>query len=263
MPLILIVVVVVGAFFAGNKLVESQNKPVVVEKQATSPTSVSDSDEDTIQCVVGGGKPFKTLRWKCKTYQEQWQTNRQVNQQPQVVQKTSATIDCVGPDGKHFRTTQTECDDFNNAWKNPKQNSNPWGQSVGSPQTSSSSQPLVTCVLSYGTYQLTQSSCDSFKSSDKQTSSLIDCFVYSPCTGQSNTYRVNQDICDYFHRSTNSSCDYLNSLKKLEEISNRRLELTPVQINFPTPVPLKIIQEPTPTCYPVMFPNGAWGFSCD
>ncbi len=34
-------------------------------------------------------------------------------------------------------------------------------------QTGSSAQPLVTCTLSYGTYQLTQSSCDSFKSSDK------------------------------------------------------------------------------------------------
>lgn len=120
----------------------------------------------------------------------------------------STNIDCVGPDGKHLRITQKECDDFNKAWgrttsygENNAQNN----------QNSTQTQPLVTCVLSFGTYQLTQSTCDLFKQNDIQISS-------------DNNY-----------------------LEGLDKIGNTTFQITPINTNIAVPTSPQIIT-PTPKC---------------
>ena len=107
---------------------------------------------------------------------------------------TSRQIECVGPDGVHFKTTQKECDDFNTAWEKPSQN-------TVSPKTSYSSEPLISCVLSYGTFQLTQSSCASFKERDAPLP-LLPVNTYPTleplvaCVLSFGTYQVSQSYCN-------------------------------------------------------------------
>lgn len=103
-------------------------------------------------------------------------------------------IECVGPDGVHFKTTQKECDEFNAAWRNtPKQNT--------SPPPSYSTEPLIPCVLSYGTFQLTQSSCASFKERDTPLPSFPTYSYPTPdplvlCVLSYGTYQVSQSYCN-------------------------------------------------------------------
>lgn len=107
---------------------------------------------------------------------------------------SSIQIECVGPDGVHFKTTQKKCDDFNAAWGKPQ-------QKATSPKTSYSTEPLIPCILSYGTFQLTQSSCTSFKGRDAPLPSFP---TYSyptpeplvPCVLSYGTYQVSQSYCN-------------------------------------------------------------------
>ena len=103
-------------------------------------------------------------------------------------------IECVGPDGVHFKTTQKECNDFNSAWRKPPQN-------APSPKTSYSTEPLIPCVLSYGTFQLTQFSCASFKERDAPLPSYPTYSYPTPeplvlCVLSFGTYQVSQSYCN-------------------------------------------------------------------
>lgn len=79
-------------------------------------------------------------------------------------------VDCQINNTWKVLTTEKCKQDQNAYWKNyynskSAYTSPPTTQTNTIPQITS--EPSVTCVLSYGTFQLTQSSCDSFKSTDK------------------------------------------------------------------------------------------------
>lgn len=186
MPLIVIVMVVIGAFFTGSELVKTQNNPVVIEKVRTlqiptpTPTNPPTPTPANIPQVKG----------------------ESVQREP--------VIDCIGPDGVHFKTSQKECTDFNNAWKKPQPSNTPSVPAQISTQTVTSSEPLVTCVLSYGTYQLTRATCDSWKSTDKpynppQYYSCTLCYsALGICSTYNSLYKTKEE-CDVAQKDLNQS----------------------------------------------------------
>lgn len=202
MPLVVIVMVVIGAFFTGSELVKTQNNPVMIEKvrtlQIPTPTPTNPPTPT----------PTSTPQVKGQFTQ------------------TEPVIDCIGPDGGHLRITKKECDDFNNAWKKSQQNNNLSDQQ-GLIWTNSSSQPLVTCVFSFGTYQLTQSQCkedQDFLEAHRQNAQRL---LEQANKMQEEFKQKNQQIVQ-------------DAFDKMGEISNRKPELPSINVVFPTPVPMKI-----------------------
>lgn len=203
MPLIVIVMVVIGAFFTGSELVKTQNNPAAIEKVRTlqiptpTPTNPPTPTPTNVPQVKG----------------------ESIQRDP--------IIDCVGPDGGHLRITQKECDSFNNAWKKPQPSNTPSVPSQTSTQTVPSSEPLVTCVFSFGTYQLTQSQCkedQDFLEAHKQNAQRL---LEQANRMQEEFKQKNQQIVQ-------------DAFDKMGEISNRKPELPSVNVVFPTPVPMKI-----------------------
>jgi len=85
-------------------------------------------------------------------------TIQRVTTSPQT--KNSNQVTCTGPDGKTLKATQKACDDFNAAWKNsPKKT-----------EDSTTTNGLVDCNLSYGTFRITSDQCIYFKSQDHYSS---------------------------------------------------------------------------------------------
>lgn len=141
-----------------------------------------------------------------------------------VLSLESNQIDCIGPDWKHFTTTQKACDDFNRAWGKPTyQSGNTQNNTGSSTQTTSSFQPSISCVLSWGTYQLSQSNCEWYKKLDADTQE-----------SRKNYEEERQRIL----RET---------YEKMEATSKTTFQTTPINTNIVVPTSPQIIT-PTPKC---------------
>lgn len=179
-------------------------------------------------CGLNDGSWKLMTKEECSIAQKQDISPRQSN--------NAANIDCIGPDGKHSQKTQKECDDFNAAWGKPQQNNRPqepdWRTLVplyGPAQNASSSEPTITCVLSHGTYQLTQSSCDLFKSSVNPPEQTVTCIL------SYGVFQISQSSCD--------SYKIMDNLPKPTPF-----QLGPMNTTIIVPTPMQIV-EPTPrTC---------------
>lgn len=126
-------------------------------------------------------------------------------------------IDCTGPDGKYLQITQKECDDFNNAWRKQPNEQNVVRGPAQNTYNPPPNEPIVDCVLSYGTYKIYQSSCNAAKSRDNYTAPppsqpLVDCVL------STRTYRVTSGSCDGMKRSDE---DFQRTMNDLNSFANQ------------------------------------------
>lgn len=98
-------------------------------------------------------------------------------------------------DGGTYSMTQGDWDCYEKflASKNRQTKQVPRSDPVPQKNTNSyTGEPIIECILSYGTYQLYKSYCEQAKIEDQNTqAALIDCFVYG------RTFKLTKKDCDY------------------------------------------------------------------
>lgn len=128
----------------------------------------------------------------------------------------SKSFDCQIGEKWYIYTDKNKCsEDQKNYWSK-----------VYSPSTGNSnlspSEPLVDCVLSYGTYQLTQATCDSSKASDKPYTppQYYSCTLCDPIDGYCTTYNYlyqSKEECDTEQQKRNQQAETF--LQKKEQLT--------------------------------------------
>ncbi len=72
---------------------------------------------------------------------------------------------------------------------------------------------------------------------------LITCIVSYPCNGTSNTYQVDQNICNLMQSGAESTCSTYDAIKKMQDIGSKTYDYPQAK-----PIDGTIHVDPTPTC---------------
>lgn len=195
-----------------------------------------DSNQSAIEGVLGiSTHNTPTLEATPKPIYEP--TNTLTDTPTPYLNTSQPLIDCTGPDGKHLQVTQKQCDDFNAAWGNASNSGNGIqceiipGQyitvkdeteceqartsfmSASSNSGSMTNQPTVSCVLSWGTFQITQTECDQEKAIDAQSQNTQNTQYYYP------TYATPTPLptIDYSYQNSQCKQNALNTYQAAQQ----------------------------------------------